>query len=149
MANHKESEKLRQKEIEKFNLEIDNRHYVINNYVLNGDESYIVSAIEERLTDIELPVEFSIDYDYNPQGSLFIDLDLPEIEKLPTTKAQILQSGKVSIKNKTQKEIKQDYATCVCGLAFYFAGEFFNISPVIQEILISGYTQRMSKKKRG
>lgn len=146
LAKHKESEKARQKEIENFNLEIDNRRNLINNYVLKGEESYVASAIEERLAEIELPVEFSIDYDFNAQGSLFIDLDLPEIEHLPTTKAQILQSGKVSIKNKTQKETKQDYATCVCGLAFYFAGEFFNISPVIKEILISGYTQRMSKK---
>jgi hypothetical protein len=145
LANHKERERARQKEIENLNQEIDNKHNLINNYVLKGNESYIISAIAKRLKEIELPVEFSIDYDYNPQGYLLIDLNLPEIEHLPTTKAQILQSGKISIKNKTQNEIKQDYATCVCGLAFYFAGEFFNISPIIQKIIISGYTQRMSK----
>jgi ammonia channel protein AmtB len=77
---------------------------------------------------------------------LDIDIDLPEIEDLPDSKASILKSGKISVKNKTQTELKSEYANCVCGLAFYFSGYFFNISPKISTIIVSGYTQRVEKK---
>ncbi len=61
-------------------------------------------------------------------------------------KVNTLSSGKISIKEKTQKERKQEYALCVCGIAYYFAGLFFNITSNIKTIQISGYTQRLNKK---
>jgi hypothetical protein len=42
--------------------------------------------------------------------------------------------------------LNKDYATCVFGLAFYFASVIYNISPKIQKILMAGYTQRLNKK---
>ncbi len=114
---------------------------------LNGWDKYVTQRIDEILSQIELPINFSIDYDYKEaDGKLLIDLDLPEVEDMPTTKVNELASGKISIKNKTSKEISNDYATCVCGLAFYFAGLLFNISIKIKEIEVSGYTQRIDSK---
>ncbi len=85
-------------------------------------------------------------YEYHPElNQLKIDLDLPEIENMPQNKANVLSSGKISIKQKTQKELKQEYAQCVSGISFYLGGTFFNISTAIKEILISGYTQRTNK----
>lgn len=146
LAKHGKSEEDRKIRIVEYNKDIDKKRGIIENCILKGDDEFINNSIQTKLNDIELPVEFSIDYEYDPKGHLFVDLDLPEIEDLPTAKAQILQSGKISIKNKNLKELKKDYATCVCGLAFYFAGEFFNISPMILSITISGYTQRPSPK---
>ena len=54
-------------------------------------------------------------------------------------------SGQKS-KAKTQKQAALDYSTCVCGLAFFFSGMFFNVSTKIKQICISGYTQRLNKK---
>ena len=45
-----------------------------------------------------------------------------------------------------RKEKKQEYATCVCGIAYYFAGLFYNVTSKINIIQISSYTQRTSKK---
>jgi len=116
----------------------------LENY-LNGESSFVNGMIEKLINEITLPVEFSLDYEYNfDSNNLFIDLDLPEINDLPKEKVNTLASGKISIKNKTQKELNCDYAHCVCGLAFYFAGTFFNISRQIQEIIISGYTLRLN-----
>lgn len=118
----------------------------LENY-LEGGEDYVSNKIEVILNEITLPVDFSIDYEYTKnKSSLFIDLDLPEIEDMPTEKVNTLASGKISVKGKTQKEIKQEYAQCVSGIAFYFSGLFFNISSKINTIQISGYTQRVSKK---
>ena len=146
VSEHNEKEKERKLEIEKRNIENNLYRDTIVNKVLTGDEEYVTNMISSIINDIKLPISFSIDYEYDPQGRLLIDLDLPEIEDLPTTKAHLLQSGKESIKNKTTVEIKRDYAICVCGLAFYFSGVLFNVSPKISEIIISGYTQRVSEK---
>ncbi len=114
--------------------------------ILQGSVNYVNEKIEIILSDIILPVEFSVSYEYHPEyNQLKIDLDLPEIENMPQAKANILSSGKISIKQKTQKELKHEYAQCVSGMAFYLGGTFFNISTNIKEILISGYTQRMNK----
>ena len=114
--------------------------------ILKGDTDYINERIEIILSEISLPAEFSVNYEYNLDiKQLKIDLDLPEIEDIPQEKANILSSGKISIKQKTQKELKQEYAQCVSGIALYLGGTFFNISTTIAEIIISGFTQRLNK----
>ncbi len=114
--------------------------------ILQGSVNYVNEKIEAILSDIILPVEFSVSYEYHSEyNQLKIDLDLPEIENMPQVKANILSSGKISIKQKTQKELKHEYAQCISGMAFYLGGTFFNISTNIKEILISGYSQRMNK----
>ncbi|MDO9035768.1 MAG: DUF4236 domain-containing protein [Methanoregula sp.] len=122
------------------------RKQEITENILPGDPQFILDSISGLLQNLSLPIDFSIDYQLSSEKTLNIDIDLPEIEDLPTTKATILKSGKTSVKNKTQTELNQEYATCVCGLAFYFSGNFFAISPTISMIEISGYTQRIDKK---
>lgn len=114
---------------------------------LDGKMEYVENNIDAFLSSIVLPVDFSISYEYQElTGNLLIDLDLPEIEDLPKEKASTLASGKIKIKEKTQKELKEEYIICVTGLAFFFASKLFNISVKINKILISGYTQRLNKK---
>lgn len=118
----------------------------LENY-LNGTHDFVSNTIQELLNKITLPVDFSIDFEYNKEKSiLYIDLDLPEIEDMPGEKVNLLASGKISIKEKTQKELNHEYAMCVCGIAFYFSGLFFNISSMIHIVQISGYSQRLNKK---
>lgn len=114
---------------------------------IKGEEDFVSNKIESILNEITLTVDFSVDFEYDKSNSiLYIDLDLPEIEDLPVEKVNTLSSGKISIKEKTQKERKQEYAICVCGIAYYFAGLFFNITSKIKTVQISGYTQRLNKK---
>jgi hypothetical protein len=115
--------------------------------ILTNTETHIAKKIESFLGDLVLPVEFAIDYQYYENSNMLcVDLDLPEIEAIPKKKASLLSNGNLSIKSKNQKELKEDYARCVTGLAFYFAGNLFNMSPKINDIVISGYTQRLSKR---
>lgn len=114
---------------------------------LNATDASVSKSVEELLSEITLPVDFAVDFEYSESiSTLYIDLNLPEIEDMPKMKVNLLQSEKISIKEKSQKELKQEYALCVCGIAFYFAGCFFNISSKISAIQISGYTQRINKK---
>ncbi len=116
----------------------------IYDLILTGDQEYVESEIETLLKTLEVPVDFSVQFEYK-NGDLFIDMDLPEIEDIPGDKIRTLPTGKIKINNKTQLELKGDYITCVCGLAFFVGAHCFNISTRIANITISGYTQRLNK----
>lgn len=112
---------------------------------LSGNFEYVNSQIDALLSSLQMPVEFSINYDYDETNHLLaIQLDLPEIEDFPTRKACLLASGKASVKAKTKYELNHDYAVAVCGLSFFFAGMLYNTSVQIKHILVNGYTQRVN-----
>lgn len=114
---------------------------------LKGDPSFVSKSFQIFLEDTELPVDFYVDYDFSAvEGKMKVDLDLPEIEDLPTHKAVLTSTSKLSVRNKTQKQLKEEYARCTVGLGFYLACNIFNLSPLIETIDVSGYTQRISKK---
>ena len=111
--------------------------------VVDGDRDYVITAIGSLFPDDELPMEYFVDYTYEEEkGKVMIDLDLPEIEDLPDRKIILTPTGKKSIRMKGQTDLRSDYAHCVFGLAMYVAHLIFNVSLKVQEIEISGYTQR-------
>ncbi|WP_292378912.1 DUF4236 domain-containing protein [Methanosarcina sp. UBA289] len=141
-----EEESKRKNKIDEENKAIEKRKWEIENCILTGKSDYVNSQMEKILSTLELPVDFSVDFNFKEPDIIEVDLDLPEIEDLPNKKANLLSSGKLSVKEKTKKQILQDYATCVHGLAFFLAGLFFNISPKVSQINIAGYTQRLDPK---
>lgn len=114
--------------------------------ILSGNPAFIEQEIDAWLNKVDTPLDFTVQYDYDDaHKSLYVDLDLPEIEDLPDEVATQLASGKLKMKKKTQTDLRQDYAQCVFGFAVYLASHFYNISTVIEKILITGYTQRRDK----
>ncbi len=114
--------------------------------IINGDEETINDEIEAFLSEIELPLEFNVNFSYSKSNNyLLIDLDLPEIEDMPSETATQLASGMKKMKPKTNQELKDDYKQFVFGFAFFLTSHLFNISPKILTIVISGYTQRRDK----
>lgn len=129
-----------------FEEEFNNKKNYLND-ILDGNDVFVNETITKIIDDIELPIEFNINFEYHYEDKLiYLDLDLPEIEDIPTKKAEYLSSGKLKVKEKSQKELKEDYLKCVCGLAFFFSAYIFNVSTRIENILVSGYTQRIDKK---
>lgn len=114
---------------------------------LTAMENFVLKNFKTILDEIDLKPEFFIDFEYNEKTKrFFIDLDLPEIEHLPTETASILKSGKLSVKNKSDKQLREEYAKCVTGLGLLVAGISFMTSAGIENIEISAYTQRTDKK---
>lgn len=142
---HDLSEKAREKEENaKYRAKFEAQKATIEK-IIQCDNEYVTETLESILSEIQLPLDFSVDFQVD--GTIInLDVDLPEIEDFPTVKAEMLSSGKLSVKSKSQSEINKDYATCVTGLAFYFASIIFNISPTITNIRIAGYTQRVNNK---
>ena len=113
--------------------------------VLKNDD--LDDAIEKVLTGIDLPVEFSAGFQLSEDCSTIdVDLDLPECEDMPFQKAVQTANGSLKTGRKAQDEIRRDYRNCVFSLTVFIASNIFNTSPVIQNITVSGYTQRRNTK---
>lgn len=133
------------KEIENEKLEYADAQKALDSFV-NGDENYINESIDHLLACLKVPFDFSINYEYLPANQILrIQLDLPEIEDFPKKKAMLLATEEISIKDKGKAEYTKDYASSVCGMAFFFVGMMFNVSLKIRDIEISAYTQRINK----
>lgn len=142
-------EKINKEKIDKqfedeYKQQIEERNKLYD-LILNPDDKYLTDTISDVLSQIKLPVDFSIDFSVSDK-KIELNLDLPKIEDFPQATCSILSSGKLSVKKKSVSDLNKDYATGVVGLAFFFAGLVFNVSPKIRTISISGYTQRLSKK---
>ena len=109
------------------------------------DAEAVEAAIGEWLGELELPIDFKVSYEY-ADGTLLADMDLPEIEHLPTEKAESTASGDLKQKAKTQKELKAEYARCVFGLGMFCASYFFSVTPHMERVLLSAYTQRRDSR---
>lgn len=113
--------------------------------VLDGEG--VVATVEEWLAEAELPIPVEIQLDVCPEKkAILVDLDLPEIEDMPQKKLTELASGEVKIKEKSQKEKRTDYQTCVFGLGEFVAANLLNIVPEAERVFMSAYTQRRDEK---
>ena len=130
----------------KFKEEYENKKKYLKN-IIAGDSDCVCNDIDLWFSELEMPFECNISYDYRKnENLLLIDLDLPEIEDFPNQKAVQLANGNMKLKDKTQAELYSDYKNYVFGLALFIVGNIFNISPKIQKITISSYTQRRDRK---
>ena len=109
--------------------------------------SFMEDELDTWLSELDLPVEFNLDYEYSEENQcMMVDLDLPEIEDLPDTKAVEMADGSVKERQKSLKDLRADYVRCVFGMAVFFAGNILNISPYIEKVCVSAYTQRRNRK---
>lgn len=113
---------------------------------LEGNADYIENALDKWFQKIELPLDFAVQYEYDPsRNTLYIDLDLPEIEDIPDETAVQMANGTMKVKKKTQQKLREEYAQCVFGFSVFIASHCFGVSIKVEKILISGYTQRRNK----
>ena len=107
-----------------------------------------MSDILERAFDsLSWPRETSISYEIKEVGKeVWLDVDLPEIEDLPLRVAEMsANERKLNIKDKSQKQLRQEYATHIHGIGFRLIGTVFATLPAAQMIAVSGYSQRLDK----
>ncbi len=113
---------------------------------LEGDPDAVECLAEEWMSESNLPFAASAQYEYrSEQNALMVDLDLPEIEDLPQEETVQLKNGSIKRKKKSQGKIREEYAQCVFGFVVYAAAALFDLSPAVQTVCISAYTQRRDK----
>lgn len=133
------------KENDRYNAEFNASKQYMND-LINGEDAVVSEAVESWISSCELPVEIRVDYEWNQNSNtMYLDVDLPEIEDLPEDEVVRLASGNLKEKKKTQATLKQEYVNLVFGLAIFISANIYNASPAIHNIIISGYTQRRDK----
>lgn len=116
------------------------REYNQKEEYINGEEDIVKEGINALCSTIEIPYNISISYTYNKVKHLLsVEMTFENGINVPVSKATILTSGKISIKNKLVKEIIQDKTKSIISCAYYMAGKYFNVSPNILYIRMSIY----------
>jgi ABC-type multidrug transport system fused ATPase/permease subunit len=109
-----------------------------------GDTDAIEKIISIALDSLDLFFETTFSYKINEiDNSICIDVDLPEIEDMPT-EISIVRKTRLEIEKKPKKlsEIRNNYAVHVHGLVLRIANIIYSLLPAIETIIVSCYTQR-------
>lgn len=113
---------------------------------LEGTPSFIEQKTKKWFEVCDLPFEVSASFEYSaPEGKLSVDLDLPEIELIPSVCIEQLASGKLKEKSKPKKRINAEYEQLIKSLSIYVASSLMNVSYSIKRVVLSGYTNRRGR----
>lgn len=111
---------------------------------IQTDVQAMENFLEENLQSIVWPRETIVSTEILDNGkSVFVDVDLPEIEDMPSKTASAPQRGyKLSVKEMSATQIQRLYMRHVHGIGFRIIGEAFSALPNAQQVVLSAYSQR-------
>ena len=108
------------------------------------DVEAMENFLEENLQSIIWPRETTVSTEILDGGKrVFVDVDLPEIEDMPSKTASAPQRGyKLSVKGMSVTQVQRLYMRHVHGIGFRITGETFTALPNAQEVVLSAFSQR-------
>jgi len=130
----------------KFNRKHEKRKVLFETGRLE-DTNSMQDFLEEHLNHVCWPRETNLSFQVEGDGeAVSIDVDLPEIEDLPTEQASVAARGlKINIKTRSDTQRRKEYMAHIHGIVFRIIGETFFALPKANSLLISAYSQRPDK----
>lgn len=114
--------------------------------IMAGDPEGVQQYLETALGDIVWPRETKVSFAMHDDDTLVFEVDLPEIEEMPTKTASVPQRGmKLSVKEMGPVQVQKLYMRHVHGVGFRIIGEAFSASPKTNTVILSAYSQRPNK----
>ncbi len=114
--------------------------------IMSGDPEGVQQYLETVLNDIVWPRETKVSFEMHDDDALVFEVDLPEIEEMPTKTASVPQRGmRLSIKEMGPTQVQKLYMRHVHGVGFRIIGEAFSASPKTNTVILSAYSQRPNK----
>ena len=113
---------------------------------LKQDAELVAELLENELAGLDWPREtlVSLQLQLN-QGRVYLDVDLPEIADLPSQTASFgANHQRLLIKDKSARQVREEYARHVHGVILRLAGVVFALLANINEVVLSGYSQRLN-----
>lgn len=103
------------------------------------------SLLAEAFSRIEWPRETNVSFEIEVgERTVYLDVDLPEIEDLPKEVASVAGRGlRLVVKERSVTQVRRDYAQHLHAVLFRLIGEVFAVLPSIERVVISGYSQRV------
>ena len=107
---------------------------------LEGKESAVKQELVSTCRNITVPYNVTLSFAYSQASHVLeTSMVLDDGISIPISKASILSSGKISIKNKLVRETITEKTNSAISIVYFFAGHLFNTSPNIQYLHISLY----------
>ncbi len=114
--------------------------------VLAGDAEAVEAAITSAVELLDFPFEAECAVRVEEEGTVVIDVDLPEIEDvIPETQFKVLKNGTLKEVKRKASDRNAAYASLVTGIAFHVAASALAAAPTVQSITVAGHTQRKSR----
>lgn len=109
-----------------------------------SDVATMERILEERFARLAWPRETEVSFQLREDGRLlWLDVDLPEVEDMPTEQAAPAARGlRLTIKKKSETQVRREYMQHIHGVLFRIIGEAYFTLPTVEEIAASGYSQR-------
>jgi Protein of unknown function (DUF4236) len=103
-------------------------------------------ALDRALSELPWPRETIVSMELaSNQTILLVDVDLPEIEDMPTARLKMdIRALALVEKAVPVSGIRRSYRDHVHGIIFRIVGQAFASNPFLTEVRIAGYTQRLS-----
>lgn len=105
-----------------------------------GDEDTIETLVGTFMSKLKVGYDVKASYELEDHD-LYVDLDLPEIEDFSNQYPCVVKN-EVVYKEKSQKDIRCEYAQLIMSLGIYLSANFFNCSSYIKTIILSAFTSR-------
>lgn len=112
-----------------------------------ADTVYFEQRLNQALQETIWPRETWVSYQVETaQSTVFLDVDLPEIEVMPDRLYVINAKGSELIEKPfSQKHLRETYARHVHGCLLRLAGIVLSTLP-FEHVVVSGFTQHLNKK---
>jgi len=100
--------------------------------------------LEDSLQDIVWPRETDVSFAIVEAGKkIVLDVDLPEIEDIPSRKAAVPARGyRLLVKELSTTQLRKLYMDHVHGIGFRIIGETFAALPLCENVVLCAYSQR-------
>jgi hypothetical protein len=123
--------------------QIDNLR-MLGEGVAAGRKEAMEAVLGNILSTLPWPRETEVTFEIDDGcRDLHLDVDLPEIEDMPSAIAAVAGKGiRVNFKKRSEGQLRRDYSRLAHGAIFRVAGEAFANLPTISQATISGFTQR-------
>lgn len=107
---------------------------------IDGNESVVKQELLNLCGKVSVPYNLSLSFAYNQTTHILeTSIIVEDGISVPITKATILASGKISIKNKLVRETITEKTNSAISLTYFLAAHLFNVSPNIQYLRLSLY----------
>lgn len=111
------------------------------------DEDLILATASAAVEELDLPFEADCQVMMNNDSSVFVDIDLPEIEDvLPEMQRRVNKDGTERLLKRKTEDRNDMYAELVLGHCLNVAAQLFVSLPRLMELTLAAYTQRKARK---
>ena len=107
---------------------------------LEGKESTVKQELLNMSGKVSVPYNLSLSFAYSQAAHILeTSIIVEDGISVPISKATILASGKISIKNKLVRETISEKTNSAVSLTYFLAAHLFNVSPNVQYLRLALY----------